>query len=148
MDGEKKEIRYPFTKAIRNRKKRFECVYAGPVMKPGPMEGVYAGPAADPPMAPVYAGPAPERDGAEFEDVYAGPEFFERGAQDDIAEPVPVEESEASENRFMLVYAGPAWFAKMAQNEKPVPVCERCGARVPENAKFCPDCGTPLVKKV
>lgn len=168
MDKEKK---YPLIKAIFNRKKRFECVYAGPPAKPGPMEGVYAGPRNDTPVGRVYAGPAPKNDEAEFEDVYAGPEFFEREVEpDEIVEEICEPEDDADramkeaakkapvQTPIMLTYAGPAFnqggqpigmfFTPPQTNAPSGPLCERCGMPVPETAKFCPNCGTPLIKNV
>ena len=190
--------KYPFIKAIFNRKKRFECVYAGPEkkpdpgtdaepekmptpdMKPGPMEGVYAGPGFGLPMSKVYAGPRPKPRGgeAEFEDVYAGPEFFGRG-QDEPEEAEDVEEAEEAVEEapekaapknpdfpdrpvpapFMCVYAGPDYFSNRPSeaprgvfipngDTKPARFCENCGSPVLENAKFCQNCGTPLTREV
>ncbi len=151
--------KYPFIKAVFNRKKKFECVYAGPPVTPGPIEGVYAGPSPDP---------------VEIEDVYAGPEYFERESE----EPETVEEApeETAENtpddglrpdpgQFMLVYAGPAYFANNngpgfigmngAQvqpappaDKSPKHFCENCGMPVPDGARFCGNCGTPLTREV
>ena len=180
------EKKYPWIKSVFKKKPPVTCVYAGPaVMGKFPMEPqtddgdsprtekVYAGPSPDqrPQFEGVYAAPAssgirPRPLASEMEDVYAGPEFFENGAEPDeeAEEPVSEAETESSEEApekappesvFMMVYAGPGYFSNgggMNAFAMPAavsgPFCERCGLPVPKEAKFCPNCGTPITKKV
>ena len=86
--------KYPWIKSIFRRKKRKDqasAVYAGPeMMNPvGTEKPVYAGPDyfGGGESNKIYAGPErlagkPDDDDRPVEDVYAGPEFFERPAPD------------------------------------------------------------------
>ncbi len=102
-------------------------------------------------------------DDAENE-VYAGPEYFEK-------EPLPMEGVYAGppmpEPPMMCVYAGPDFFANIkdsagisaSQVTEPGPVaepgevpenmvrCACCGNLCPDTAPFCFECGTPFAKE-
>ena len=130
--------KYPWFKSIFGKKPR------------NPVEGVYAGPAQmnpnpRPGMGKVYAGPKPPEKEPEkaddpedvnaIEDVYAGPEYF--GVTDE-PEDAPVE----------CVYAGPEMWEDQPVlpegSRAEAPRCPSCNEPVPENTRFCPNCGAPL----
>ena len=101
----------------------------------------------------VYEGPEnygtirPERPEDMEKPVYAGPEFFEQPT--------------------MLIYAGPEYYNKkevgsfirplepiepmeiepaLEAPEEGYMICPCCGSKVPDSARFCPECGSPLKK--
>ncbi|MER2081385.1 MAG: zinc ribbon domain-containing protein [Ruminococcus sp.] len=96
--------------------------------------------------------------GAENE-VYAGPEYFERQLSD---EPQEEEEQAPMEGVYagppvmppiMCTYAGPAFYGgtnAQAPAAAPAPAadsavfCAQCGAAVREKDKFCAQCGAVL----
>lgn len=145
-----------------------EGVYAGPApIGRAPIGRVYAGPEPETDTGTGGAGPL-ERPEAEIEDVYAGPEFFCAGEEPGEA-PGSEAEEEAEKpdlppfpgpdpTQFLCVYAGPEYFSGMnkpigqyvpnASFAQPGSVkCGACGFFAPPGAKFCPECGRPLVKE-
>ena len=128
-----------------NRGRGFEKVYAGPVRNPGdedkiteedrqPVKEMKPEPGPGPEIAaPVYAGPAPKAE-SEMRFVYAGPRFFE--------------------NQFMAVYAGPEQMNRMGaaapladQTDPNRQICEKCGAQMPKDYRFCGYCGAKLPER-
>lgn len=159
--------KYPWNKSIFGKNsKKLECVYAGPEQMPrfdeehAPVtKPVYAAPAGgksrkrinnSSQMEGVYAGPDA------FNDVYAGPEFFERPADalDEEPEDIPVPEEapvKPPQQVFMVTYAGPQYFNNNQGGAgmffaPGAPVCKNCGAILKPEYKFCTECGTPVVK--
>lgn len=105
-----KTKKYPWTKSIfgRKRRPRAECVYAGPERMNRRAQGAKETDGGPEPEreASVYAGPEPEpeRDAeVDFEDVYAGPEYFfgRNGDEDpeDPEEPYEAAEEEPGEGK-------------------------------------------------
>lgn len=112
-----------------------------------------------------------EDDPAEFESVYAGPDFFgedggetadpagkERETSAGTAEnagdpPSPLPSVEPDPRMFLCVYAGPEYFESRASGAgggaptvsvkpgKSAYYCPNCGFPVPADAKYCPECG-------
>ena len=225
----KKRSWWPF----RKRETKYGGVYAGPqMMKRSGFAKVYAGPPVKEPkdsepneFEDVYAGPeffensGREEDPSAFEAVYAGPETFgeaepgngagsdEPSAEDPEApEPDEPEEKEPEEpapvpeqfkgvyagppndprmfmaayagppidsRQYMMVYAGPAQMSDPSRYDSrnttgmffggpfsagmPAPAadqinpnrkkCEKCGALMPNDYKFCGYCGEPFPKQ-
>lgn len=102
----KRIFKYPHNK---KNKKPIECVYAGPKMK-------------EPPLDKVYAGPSPV-DESQFNEVYAGPEYFEKRKD------APME----------CVYAGPEIIEK--EDIKLLYICPECGCEFDADLDKCPKCG-------
>ena len=159
--------KYPWTKSIFGKNsKKIECVYAGPEQMPRFDEEsvpvtkpVYAAPGTgkirkrnnntSAPMEGVYAGPDA------FNEVYAGPEYFERPADalDEAPEELPVQEDmpvQPPQQPFMATYAGPQYFNNtggFGMFYAPGGlVCKKCGAILKPEYKFCTECGTPVEK--
>ena len=143
-DGEPEEIYAPEENEIENEKEpypptgpepvpgMFRTLYGAPVLpdeerqddKPeeGPKEAEDKLPKDLPPMPPPEA-----LDPRMFMCVYAGPEYFNRGPQQNVG-----------------IYISPEQFKKASESRK---FCTNCGTPLPENAKFCPECGRKLPSK-
>ena len=100
------------------------------------VRGVYAGPVQIPRNGNDPQEQPDDTDLNQFEDVYGGPEFFEKKPG---PEPDPVE--------FQCVYAGPDYFAN---NSRPLGMMATGGQQTQnassEKPRFCPECGTPAEK--
>lgn len=157
--------KYPMNKAKDSENNPMEGVYAGPPPAPTIRQSaempVYAGPEfynrgsrnrrMGARFEAVYAAPArfdtARKNEAEMNDVYAGPEYFERNA-DEPAEDIP---EEIKQPPMMMVYAGPEYFnsssrplGAFSQGE----YCANCGTPVKKEYNFCPECGTRIIHRV
>ena len=106
--------------------------------------------------------PFNKTDKNDYEEVYAGPEYFARSAPDSPEEdaPLPEEDEENAKTQkfippppqMMAVYAGPDFFSGKQPAGAYVPLpdnkkrCRNCGALTEESFKFCSNCGIGLKK--
>ena len=133
---------------------------------------------ADPPASGVYAGPEivyrsvnggepGDDDDPCMEEVYAGPEFFERPGGEQPAEEIEVPdcadggeaagedslppEAPRDPREFMCVYAGPEYFRNRANAAKGMLAgiktvkCRECEKEYPQTNAVCPGCGARTV---
>lgn len=71
-----------------------------------------------------------------MECVYAGPDFFNQNNQLAVD---PNNSGMASTSDYPLNHA---------ESDETVHVCSLCGASVPDESKFCPNCGAPVDSEV
>lgn len=125
-------------------------VYAGP--DPSVISGVYAGPAPAPDQfGPVYAGPPVDQ--RQFMAAYAGPPTDSRQYMMVYAGPAQMSDPSRydSRNTAGIFFGGPFSAGTPASAADQInpnsKKCEKCGALMPNDYKFCGYCGKPFPKQ-